>query len=80
MRLALCSFDKENKAMELIRPTKQTSLEESFQHLNILRLPKLYTLSANLCIFIETNSFQTILMSTLFQSAQFILPHKTIYF
>jgi len=35
----------ENKAIKLIRPTKQTSLEESFQHLNILCLPKLYTLS-----------------------------------
>jgi len=31
--------------MKLIRPTKQTFLVKSFLHLNILCLPKLYTLS-----------------------------------
>jgi len=30
-----------------LRPTKQTSPEESFQHLNILCLPKFYTLSVS---------------------------------
>jgi len=35
----------QNKAVKLIRSTNKTSLEESFQHLNILCLPKLYTLS-----------------------------------
>ena len=35
----------QNKAIKLIKPTKHTSPEESFQHLNILGLPKFYTLS-----------------------------------
>ena len=35
----------QNKAVKLIRSTNKTSLEESFQHLNILCLPKLYALS-----------------------------------
>ena len=38
----------QNKVLKLIRPTnKQTSLEESFQHSNILCLLKLYTLSVS---------------------------------
>ena len=32
----------QNKAIEIINPTNMGSLEEHFQHLNILRLPKLY--------------------------------------
>jgi len=35
----------QNKAIKLARPTNKTSLEESFQYLNILCLPKLYILS-----------------------------------
>ena len=35
----------QNKDIKLIRPTNTASLEEPFQHLNILCLPKLYTLS-----------------------------------
>jgi len=60
----------QNKAIKLIRPTKQTSLEEPFQHLNILCLPKLtLCLQANSCTLITKNCFQTILMTILFQSA-----------
>jgi len=35
----------QNKAIKLMRPTNTASLKEIFQHLNILCLPKLYTLS-----------------------------------
>jgi len=35
----------QNKAIKLIRPTNPASLKESFQHLYILRLPKLFALS-----------------------------------
>jgi len=31
--------------MKIIKPTNTKSLEEPFQHLNILSLPKIYTLS-----------------------------------
>jgi len=34
-----------NKAIKIIKPTNTKSLEEPFQHLNILNLPKIYTLS-----------------------------------
>ena len=40
----------QNKAIKVIRPTKQTSLEESFQHLTILGLPKLYALPLGICM------------------------------
>ena len=35
-----------NRAIQLISPTTMTSREESFQHLNILCISKLYSLSA----------------------------------
>jgi len=66
----------QNKAIKLRGPTKETSLEESFQHLNILCLPKLYTLSVGKFVhsyYSTTNYFHIILITTLFQSAQFIL-------
>jgi len=40
----------QNKVIKLIRPTKQTSLEESFQYLSILCLPKFHTLSVGECM------------------------------
>jgi len=36
------------KAIKIVNPTNTGSLEEHFQHLNILCLPKLYTISAGL--------------------------------
>ena len=35
----------QNKAIKIINPTNMGSLEEHFQHLNILCLPKLYSFS-----------------------------------
>ena len=35
----------QNKAIKTIKPTNKKSLEEPFQHRNILSLPKIYTLS-----------------------------------
>jgi len=35
----------QNKAIQITKPTNTKSLEEPFQHLNILSLPKIYTLS-----------------------------------
>ena len=35
----------QNKAIKIINPINSGSLEEHFQHLNILRLPKLYSFS-----------------------------------
>jgi len=35
----------QNKAMKTIKPTNMKSPEEPFQYLNILSLPKMYTLS-----------------------------------
>ena len=35
----------QNKAIKIINPIYSGSLEEHFQHLNILRLPKLYSFS-----------------------------------
>jgi len=64
----------QNKATKSIRPINPASLEKSFQHLNILYLPKFIPHQyANSCTLITTNCFQTILMTILFKSAQFIL-------
>ena len=49
-----------NKDIKLIRPTKTASMEEPFQHLNILYLPKLFTLSVGKFMQFYYNSFQTI--------------------
>ena len=48
------------------------SLEEHFQHLNILRLPKLYSFSVGKFMH-SSNCFQIILMNILFHLAQFII-------
>jgi len=66
-----------------LRSTNPTSLEESFQHLNILYFPKLYTLSGGKFIHFylsTTNFFQTILMAILFQSALFVLTPQEYLF
>ena len=39
------SHQAQNKAIKTIKPTNTKSLEEPFQHLKILSLPKIYTLS-----------------------------------
>ena len=38
----------QNKAIKIINPTNMGSLEEHFQHLNILCLPKLYSFSVGI--------------------------------
>jgi len=71
----------QNKDIKLIRPTNTASLEEPFQHLNILCLPKLYTLSVGKFMHsYNANCFQAVLMNILFQSAQFILTPQNYQF
>ena len=77
----------QNKAIKIINPTNMESLEDHFQHLNILCLPKLYSFpEANSCTLIITNCFQIILMNILFHSAQLIItpqgkqPLKTCFY
>ena len=60
----------QKKAIKIINPINSGSLEEHFQHLNIVCLPKLYSFSVGKFI---TNCFQTILMNILFHSAQSII-------
>ena len=62
----------QNKAIKMINAINSGSLEEHFQHLNILCLPKLYCFS-NSCTLIITNCFQIILMNILLHSAQSII-------
>ena len=44
-RASNATIQLQNKATKIIKPTNTESLKEPFQHLNILCLPKLYTLS-----------------------------------
>ena len=48
------------------------TIEEHFQHLNILCLPKLYSFSVGKCMH-SSNGLQIILMNILFHLAQFII-------
>ena len=48
------------------------SLEEHFQHLNILCLPKIYSFLVGKCMH-SSNCFQIILINILFHLAQFII-------
>ena len=56
----------QNKAIKIINPTNMGSLEDHFQHLNILCLPKLYRFSVgNLCTLqTASKSFWWIFCST----------------
>jgi len=62
----------QNKAIKIINPTNMGSLEEHFQHLNILCLPKLYSFSVGKFMH-SANCFQIIFMNILFHLAQFII-------
>jgi len=76
----------QNKAVKQARPTNHTTLEESFQHLNILSFPNFMHFQwVNSCTPIAKNYFQVISIIILFPSATFILipqnyPHLTICF
>jgi len=62
----------QNKAIKIINPTNMGSLEDHFQHLNILCLPKLYSFSIGKFMH-SSNCFQIILMNILFHLAQLII-------
>jgi len=63
-----------NKAMKIINPTNMGSLEEHFQHLNILCLPKLYSFSVGKFI----HSYHNKLLPNHFD--EYFIPLSSIHY
>ena len=68
----------QNKAMKLIRPTKTASLGEPFQHLNILWVSKLYTMSVGKFMHSYYNKLLPNLFDDYFIPICSIHSHSTI--
>ena len=64
----------QNKSIKIIKPTNTKSLEEPFQHLNILSLPKIYALSVGKFM----HSCRNKLLSNRFD--EYFLPISSIHF
>jgi len=67
----------QNKAIKIIKATNTESLEEPFQHLNILCLPKLYTLSVGKFMHSYHNKLLPNHFDDYFIPISSIHPHST---